>query len=262
MLLADEQGLSPVRGLQDHVAIATKDVSSENAHLVVILDEQYRLGAAKAIGLRLRRHGRVGVAADLRELELEGRSVARLAVDPDVSPTLLDDAKDRREPEAGAFALLLRGEEGLEDPCLRFAAHPDAGVAHRDSHVRAREHSGVFHLVVVIHLDVRRLDGQLAAIGHGVARIDREVHQKLLDLSGVGLDAPELGRRKYRQLDVCAEHASEHLVHVGDALVQVQDLRLEHLLTAECEELPRQGRCAVARLADLFDVVEDRIIRV
>jgi hypothetical protein len=58
-------------------------------------------------------------AAHPREVDLERRPMAGLAVDPDVTAALLHDAEDRREPEARALAELLRGEEGLEDARLR-----------------------------------------------------------------------------------------------------------------------------------------------
>jgi hypothetical protein len=49
MLLADEEGFSRVLGLQHDVAAASKDVSDEDAHLVVVLDEQDRLVALRRL---------------------------------------------------------------------------------------------------------------------------------------------------------------------------------------------------------------------
>ena len=74
--------------------------------------------------------------------------------------------------------------------------------------------------VVVVQIDVRGLDGQLAAVRHGVARVDREVHEDLLDLPGIGLDVPEAADQEKRQLDVGAEEPTEHLLHPADAHVQ------------------------------------------
>src|SRR3972149_585884 len=59
-----------------------------------------------------------------RQVDLEGRAVAGLAVDPDVALALLHDAVDGREAEAGALRLALRREEGLEDARLRLGVHP------------------------------------------------------------------------------------------------------------------------------------------
>ena len=42
---------------------------------------------------------------------------------------------------------------------------------------------------------VAGLDGQLAAVRHGVARVDGEVEQRVLELRRVGLDRPQARRR-------------------------------------------------------------------
>ena len=49
--------------------------------------------------------------------------------------------------------------------------------------------------VLLVEVDVGGRDGQLAALGHGVAGVDRQVHDDLLDLAGVGLDQPEVAAR-------------------------------------------------------------------
>ena len=71
---------------------------------------------------------------------------------------------------------------------------------------------------------------------------------------GSALTFQRPARGEHRQLDVLADQPAEHLLHPGDALVQVQHLRLEHLLAAEREELPRQVRRALRRRPDLLDV--------
>ena len=58
-----------------------------------------------------------------------------LGVDRDLPAALLDDPVDGREPQAGALALLLRREEGLEDARLRLGVHAGAGVDDREQHL-------------------------------------------------------------------------------------------------------------------------------
>jgi hypothetical protein len=43
----------------------------------------------------------------------------------------------------------------------------------------------------LVEVGVRGLDGELAAVRHGVARVDREVEDGVFELVRVGLDAPE-----------------------------------------------------------------------
>jgi hypothetical protein len=131
--------------------------------------------------------------------------VTWLAVDPDVTSALLDDPEDHREAEPGPLALLFRGEKWFEDPRLRFLVHPHPGVTDSQFDVGAGRKAVVRVGIVVIELDVCRLDGQLAALGHCVARVDCKVHDDLLNLPRIGLDAPEIARREDSQLDVGSE---------------------------------------------------------
>ena len=60
-------------------------------------------------------------------------ALAEPAGDLDPALVLLDDAIDRRQPEAGALADFLGGEERLEDPRQMFRRNARAGVAHRQT---------------------------------------------------------------------------------------------------------------------------------
>ena len=71
------------------------------------------------------------------QVDLEGRSLARLAVDIDEAVVLLDDAVDRGQPQAGALAHLLGGEERLEELCQRLLVHAAAVVADGQQHILA-----------------------------------------------------------------------------------------------------------------------------
>ena len=119
--------------------------------------------------------------------------------------------------------------------------------------------ASVHRRVARVELDVGRLDRELAAARHRVARVDDEVHEDLLDLPGIGLHGAEVEAAHDRQLDVLAEEAAQHLLDAADRLVEVEDPRLEDLLPAERQELPRQLRGASAGAADLLEVVPHRI---
>ena len=91
-----------------------------------------------------------------------------------------------------------------------------------------------------------RLDREPPAFGHGVTRVDRQVHEDLLDLPGVRLDAAQAGLQGRRQLDVLPDEPPQHLLHVGDDGVEIEDPGLKDLLSAEGEQLPRQARGPLA----------------
>ena len=85
-----------------------------------------RPGSSRCRGGRSRRRRRLRARAPRRprgrQVDLERRAAARLAVDPDAAAALLDDAEHGREPEAGALAGLLGGEERLEQMRARTSA--------------------------------------------------------------------------------------------------------------------------------------------
>ena len=78
---------------------------------------------------------------------------------------------------------------------------------------------------------------------------------------GSAFTVPRSGRQAGRQLDVLADQAAQHLVHVLDDAVEVEHLRGQHLPAAEGQQLPRQGGGALGRLADLVHGLAGRILR-
>src|ERR1700736_2687294 len=119
------------------------------------------------------------------QVDPELRPDIRLTVHPDEPVALLHDAVDHGEPQAGAAANLLRGEERLEDLEPRRLLHADAGIAHREQRVLARYQWPVRLGVLLVERHLLRLDGQLSPGRHRVARVDGEVHDDLLELTGV-----------------------------------------------------------------------------
>ena len=50
--------------------------------------------------------------------------------------------------------------------------------------------------------DVAGADGEAASVGHGVAGVDGQVDDHLLELRLVGLDVPEIASRQDLELDL------------------------------------------------------------
>ena len=109
--------------------------------------------------------------------------------------------------------------------------------------------------------DIGGADDELTAIGHGVARIDREVDDHLLELMQVGLDGPEVAAAFELQLDVLAEQAAEQDRQLGQHVAELQALRPQGLLAREGEQLAHEAGSAVRVLLDVHDVLEGRIGR-
>jgi hypothetical protein len=75
----------------------------------------------------------------------------------------------------------------------------------------------------------------VSAVGHGVARIDRKVHDHLVDLAAIRVGCPEFGIEGDGELDVLSYQPPQHVRDLLDDRIEVQLLGLQHLLAAEGE---------------------------
>jgi hypothetical protein len=98
------------------------------------------------------------------------------------------------------------------------------------------------------------LEHETPAISHRVARVDGEVGDHLLELGAIGIDEHRGFGADGDELDLVADQLPKQLLHVGDDLTQVDDLRLQHLATPECEQLPRQLRRLICGRKQVPDV--------
>ena len=194
---------------------------------------------------------------DARQEDAERRALAQLAVDPDMPAALVHDAVHRGEPEPRA--VVLGGEEGLEEVRLHVRVHADARIRHLEHHVRARLEPGPRRLVLADHA-IGRLDGQAPAIRHGVARIDGEVQEHLLDLAGIGRHGSQVRRGHGDELDRLAEEPIEHRVQVADDAVDVEHGGRQHLLSAEGQKLARERRRLVGGFPGALGMGAERIL--
>ena len=101
-----------------------------------------------------------------------------------------DDAVHGREPQAGALAVGLVVKNGSK---ARSATSGDHARRRRRARRPRRRSPGASHG-----------DRQRAAVGHRVARVDREVHEHLLDLRAVGEDGRQ---RRGSRVDARAARA-------------------------------------------------------
>ncbi len=92
---------------------------------------------------------------------------------------LFDDAKDRRQPQARAFAGFFGGKKRLENPRQDFRRYAAARVADAETDIAARHGIRIQTRELVVHGFFRRLNDQPSALGHGVAGIHGQIHQHL-----------------------------------------------------------------------------------
>ena len=148
-----------------------------------------------------------------RQIHVERRAVPDAALYFDGAVVLLDDAVHGCESEAGALPAFFRREERFEDSRLRFRVHAAAGVGHRHLDVVARPQPGVRGDTDLVELDIAQLDRDLAAVGHGVARVDHQVHENLLDLRAIGEDRRRVRPDIRRDLNLRTDEPLQHALH-------------------------------------------------
>ncbi len=154
------------------------------------------------------------------------------------------------QAQAGSFAAILGGEKRFEDVHLRFVVHAVSAVAHRKQNVRPGLHVGMARDPRFVQIGIFGVNGQLTAAGHGVACVENQIHDDLFHLRRVGAHISQLRIQVQHQTDIFAEHGRQQFGQLRDQGVKTQHPRLQHLLAAQSQELPRQGRSAVSGLHD------------
>ena len=139
---------------------------------------------------------------------------------------------------------------------------PGAGVAHRQQHVANRSASPERRAASSsVTMPAGRRDLELAALGHRVPRVRAQVHQHLLDLARIGAHLPERrARARSRARPASPTSLTQQRLEARDDLVEVDDTRLQHLLAAEREQLPRERGGALRRSPDLPHVAARQIV--
>ena len=240
---------------------------AEHPHRVLVLDQKHRAGAGQVarqrglVGADARGAG-FGHAVMARQVDRESGALSRLALDEDETAGLGDDAIDGRKPQPGARADLLGGEKRLEDAFQIFLR--DARCRYRDTSicdVMAGRHGLVAAADRRLVDDIGGADGQGAAIRHGVARVDGEIDDDLLELALIDLDEAEVAAMHDLELDVLADEAAQQMRQIRERVGDVEDARLQGLLAREGQQLAHQIGGAVGVLLDLHDVGEGRVAR-
>ena len=108
-----------------------------------IFHQQYGFVAAGRGHNRILNRQKFTWGCTLRQVDLEGRSLSWLTVHGNEAVILLNRAVHRGQPETGALALLLGGEERLEQMADGLPVHAAAVVTDRQQHILAGHYPGV-----------------------------------------------------------------------------------------------------------------------
>ena len=248
--LEHAHGIGGVGGREHDIPLCLQRPAAEQEHRRFILDDEHGLGSTlRSVSRGSRRRLLRGL--DAWQIDLETRAAPWLRVDGDVAVALLHNAVHRRQTETGPFAHFLRCKEWLEEMGAHRGVHARAAVGHGHHRVGPGDGTQMCLRERLVQLHIGRLDGQLPAVGHGIARVHGKIHEHLLDLVGI--------REHGDQGDMLTDQPPQHAVHIRHHDVEIEDLRLQHLSPAVREQLPRERRRALGCLADLLDILALRV---
>ena len=134
---------------------------------------------------------------------------------------MLDYAVSCGQPEAGAFALFFSREERLKNMGLQLGVHPTTCIRYLQHGIGTRNYVGMAKHRGSIQFPVSGFDGQLAAIGHGVPRVDHQIENHLFDLAAVSFHRTIVGRKHELHLDIFTHQPTEHFLDILDDCIQV-----------------------------------------
>ena len=95
-----------------------------------------------------------------REINAEEAALPGFTVDMYKPGVLLDDAVNRGEAHAAAFATALCSEEGFEDVFASFGIHADAGIGYGENGIRTRDSIGVKAAIGIVEENHFGFDGE------------------------------------------------------------------------------------------------------
>ena len=133
-----------------------------------------------------------------------------------------------------------------------------ARVADDQADVLPLAQSRMLPRVTGVHHDVARLHRERAAVGHRIARIDRQVEDHLVQPARIGVDGPQRFLQVGAHGDVFADAAAQQAERGAHDLIEIRHLRLHDLP-------PLGGQQLLGQVAALggrgLDVVEEAAVR-
>ncbi|KAF1854886.1 hypothetical protein Lal_00009772 [Lupinus albus] len=253
----DEAGFA-VRRLRHLVAERLERGHHRGAYRIVVLDDQdarRRDRMQRAVRQRrLVRHVIAGARG--AQPDFDRGAGTRCAEDARETAGLLRHAVDLGQAEPRALADFLGREEGLEHPRHQVGRDAGAGIGHGQADVVAVRRQAVRRRAQ------GRLEAQVAAAVHGVARIDRQVEQRHLQLVGIGHHARARGVHGEVQAHAGAQRRGQQFAHAAEQGRDVDGTQVQVLVARERQQLAGQLAAALAGTArDLRALLRHLVLR-
>ena len=205
----------------------------------VIHDQQGPLGRNHHLPCRIDRafcNGR-GVAPG--QIQADRGALARLGEDPDRSSRLPREAVDHRQPQPCSMAHRLGGVERLEGARNGLLRHAGARIGDAQRHIAARRKIPLPGCRL-FKLDIGCPDGQPAAFGHGIAGVDAQVQDGVLQLRSIDLRMPQMGCRHDVDVHAGAHGPAQQVLPIGQERGHIGGLGVQDLPARERKQPLRE----------------------
>jgi len=246
---ADGERLVQIPRAEHVVAVQLQDLGDQVTHAGLRLQHQHGGGGG-------RRRRRLLDDVVPRQVDREGGAAAHVAGRLHVAAALADEGEDRGQAQPRPAAGRLRREVRLEGARERGGVHAGAGVG--DAHHHRAQRAGR----ALLEIDVGGLDGDAPAGGHRVARVEQQVHQRLLELPHVHLDAAQARLQLERDLHLLAQQRGQRAHHAGRHRVEVERGRHRRRRLAGRQHVLREVEAPHRGLADGLGARAQRVGRV
>ncbi len=109
----------------------------------------------------------------------------------------------------------------------------------------ADRHEVVLHVAHLRRGAREGADRDRPALCHGIARVDDEIDDNLLELARVGAHGTQIAAMRHIEADIFAEQAFQQAGDFRDHVGQLEHLRAQRLLPRKGEQLTGERRGAV-----------------
>src|SRR3984885_4470868 len=161
------------------------------------------------------------------------------------------DAINRGESQAISLSRFLGGKKGLEHAGAGCGVHAATGVTDGERDPGVAE----FLMPVAFRsgpITISRVERDAAAVGHGIARVQYQVQDDLLDLGWIHPYQAQIIREFGNQFDVLANQAAEQIADVRYDVIHAEQTGLDRPLPRHRHQLLDEPRALLTSLADLL----------
>jgi hypothetical protein len=174
---------------------------------------------------------------DIGEIQANGCAHAFLAFQNHMATRLVDETVHHRQAQAAALANIAGGEEGFKHTVLMLWWNADAGILYGHDNIFTWFNVGGFKFVIGQDCAVFGANSQDAALGHGMACVQRQVQHRIFQLPGINMNEVQMVLEVGFNVNGRFKRTAHHDDQVIKALVHIDRFGPQHLLPGKGEQL-------------------------